>query len=69
MTVPLAPDSFEIDSIKHVVSHLQGLEETLTGMDAGQFGPDFTKACEAAYAARRYLEIELTQYEEAQVDS
>ena len=56
-----SPDSFEIDSIEFVVSQMESVEEILKGMDANHFGPDFKKACEMAYATRRYLEIELTQ--------
>ena len=63
ITYPSPPQPFEIDCIRHVVSHLEGLEETLGGIDATHFGPDFQKARDAAYVMRRYLEIELTQYE------
>lgn len=64
-TTPVPPDAMELDSIRHVVSHLEGLEETLAALDADRFGPDFAKARDMAYAARRYLEIELTQYGDA----
>ena len=56
------PNAWEIDSIGYVAAQMQNLEEILGGIDANRFGPDFKKACEHAYATRRYLEIELTQY-------
>lgn len=62
------PTTFDIDSIGHVVSQIQNLEEILEGIDANHLGPDFKKAREMAYATRRYLEIELTQYEDVTCD-
>ena len=57
------PDAGEVDAIRYVVAQMYNLEEMLNGVEASHFGPDFKKACGAAYTARRYLEIELTQYE------
>lgn len=65
MSVPAPPDMFEIDSIRYVVAQMENLEETLKSIEANHFGPDFQNACEMAYATRRYLEIELTQHEDA----
>lgn len=58
------PEAWEIESVQYTVSQIESLEEILKELDGDHFGPDFAKACEMAYATRRYLEIELTQYRE-----
>ena len=56
------PNTYDIDTIRYVISQATSLEEILGGVDADRLGPDFQKAKDSAYTLRRYLEIELTQY-------
>jgi hypothetical protein len=63
------PTTFDIDSIGHDrVSNTKPGMKSLRALTANHLGPDFKKAREMAYATRRYLEIELTQYEDVTCD-
>ena len=62
--MPYKPETYEIDTVRYVIGQAESIEEILNGIDVGHFGPDFLKAKESVYTLRRYLEIELTQYDE-----
>ncbi len=54
-------EAYQIQCIRTVIHNLLAEEEVLREIDGGRFGPDFIKALDGLYAARRFLELALEQ--------